>query len=371
MIQNREISSTSAPKFGRKPKKASEKDQLYVDLIDESKSLQNEFSRNSDIIRTNVEKIEENKDKIEEYSNVKSGKSTIIPKFQELIDKLTSENKILKEEIDNKTLENDILDKTISEKQSIIENMEKEIDASRSGTKTKDQTSEKPKKKLTLKEQKAQQNIQPTPSEERKLESAVNAVMTTEKVKEILTKNLQEYIVTNFPETSSEKLERKVKERRNIEEDAKLARKRSIQILDVSSRTFIVIGDLTEIRDELKNLGGSYNPKLDVNGEKKPGMKFDMATKQFVEEFINNYKLEPVKKESEETDEVQSEVDEQPYDYVDDEEIERPEIREEISDDEFENIRYEDNEKEDEGEYNVGFEYNPEEVDEENDDTFF
>jgi len=51
-------------------------------------------------------------------------------------------------------------------------------------------------------------------------------------------------------------------------------KKPAVSIVDYSPKSFAVIGDTKGVKDELKDLGGRYNPNLNINDEKKPGWIF-------------------------------------------------------------------------------------------------
>jgi len=363
LIQQREMGE-NRPLLGRRKKlsKLSEIDSLSVEI----ENLMNQVNSNMEVIDNNKSKIEENKEKINDYSTVKMKKDKLIPKFQELVDKLEVENNTLQSEIDALELDNNVLKETVEQKEAEIK--EKKSTETRNTKESSEKSEKKSEKKLTEREKRKLAANQPTKTEENNIEKAVKAVMTSDEVKQILLEKLQDYMKI-FPETQAEKLEKRVKTSDILAKKAISDRKASVKIVDYSSKSFVVIGDLTDIKAELKNLGGKVNEKLDINGDIKQGVVFPTATRQVVEEFINEYKSEPVI--IEEIEKIE-EKEEKPYIYEDEEveEIERIEPEEEVKtlgEEEFENVRYELGEEEGYGE---ALEYNPEDEDEENKEDY-
>lgn len=58
----------------------------------------------------------------------------------------------------------------------------------------------------------------------------------------------------------------------------------SLSVQDYGEKAIVVFGDTRVIKDELKELGGKYNPKL--GEEQKPGWVFSKTKKEVVNEFI-------------------------------------------------------------------------------------
>ena len=61
-----------------------------------------------------------------------------------------------------------------------------------------------------------------------------------------------------------------------------------IYIENYSDKSFAVFGDTKLHKDNLKLLGGRYNPNLKINGEKKIGWIFSNKNKTLVEKYITN-----------------------------------------------------------------------------------
>jgi hypothetical protein len=58
----------------------------------------------------------------------------------------------------------------------------------------------------------------------------------------------------------------------------------SLIVQDYGDKAIVVFGDTRVIKDELKEMGGKYNPKL--GEEQKPGWVFSKTKKDVVNEFI-------------------------------------------------------------------------------------
>lgn len=65
----------------------------------------------------------------------------------------------------------------------------------------------------------------------------------------------------------------------------------NIEIVDYSNKSFAVFGDTREIKDQLKELGGKFNPRLSFKDEKCAGWIFPLKKKQEVSNLIENYFL--------------------------------------------------------------------------------
>jgi len=59
-------------------------------------------------------------------------------------------------------------------------------------------------------------------------------------------------------------------------------------IVDYSEKAIAMFGDTKPIKDELKLLGGRFNPKLTHDGEKKAGWIFSKSNRKRSKEFINH-----------------------------------------------------------------------------------
>lgn len=62
----------------------------------------------------------------------------------------------------------------------------------------------------------------------------------------------------------------------------------SFQIIDYSEKAIAVFGDTKPIKDQLKDLGGRFNPYLTHEGNKKPGWVFSKIHKEQIESFLTN-----------------------------------------------------------------------------------
>jgi len=63
---------------------------------------------------------------------------------------------------------------------------------------------------------------------------------------------------------------------------------KDIVIEDYSDKAIAIFGKTYLIKDELKNIGAKYNPRLNRNGSKEPGWIISKRKKQEVENIINN-----------------------------------------------------------------------------------
>ena len=62
----------------------------------------------------------------------------------------------------------------------------------------------------------------------------------------------------------------------------------NFEIVDYSEKAIALFGDTREIKDQLKEIGGRYNPYLKNNGSKVPGWIFSKSKADKVRELINN-----------------------------------------------------------------------------------
>lgn len=62
----------------------------------------------------------------------------------------------------------------------------------------------------------------------------------------------------------------------------------NMKIVDYSEHSIVVIGDTKEHKEQLKQLGGKYNPKLTISGEKVIGWVFSNKNKDSVIKFLNS-----------------------------------------------------------------------------------
>ena len=59
-----------------------------------------------------------------------------------------------------------------------------------------------------------------------------------------------------------------------------------MEIIDYSEKSIVVIGDTKDIKEQLKELGGRYNPNLTVDGEKIKGWIFSKRKEEEVRNLI-------------------------------------------------------------------------------------
>ena len=59
-------------------------------------------------------------------------------------------------------------------------------------------------------------------------------------------------------------------------------------VVEYSAKAIAVFGATKAIKDELKAMGGRFNPKLTYNGEKKAGWIFPKSKKEDLDQLINN-----------------------------------------------------------------------------------
>lgn len=62
----------------------------------------------------------------------------------------------------------------------------------------------------------------------------------------------------------------------------------SFELVDYSEKAIALFGDTREIKDQLKEIGGRFNPYLTKNGSKSPGWIFSKSKADKVRELINN-----------------------------------------------------------------------------------
>jgi hypothetical protein len=61
----------------------------------------------------------------------------------------------------------------------------------------------------------------------------------------------------------------------------------NIQIFDYTEKSFVVIGDTRPIKDDLKSIGGRFNPNLTIDDERVAGWVFSKNKRLEVEDLIN------------------------------------------------------------------------------------
>lgn len=61
-----------------------------------------------------------------------------------------------------------------------------------------------------------------------------------------------------------------------------------IEVIDYSERAYAIFGNTFQIKDELKDIGASYNPRLNYKGGKKPGWIIGKRKKDKLEQILNN-----------------------------------------------------------------------------------
>lgn len=61
-----------------------------------------------------------------------------------------------------------------------------------------------------------------------------------------------------------------------------------LEIVDYSEKAIAVFGDTRTIKDELKSIGGKFNPRLNYNGGKRAGWVFPKNKREELESMLNN-----------------------------------------------------------------------------------
>lgn len=61
----------------------------------------------------------------------------------------------------------------------------------------------------------------------------------------------------------------------------------NIEIHDYTEKSFIVIGDTKSIKDDLKMIGGRFNPNLTLEGERVAGWVFSKNKRLEIEELVS------------------------------------------------------------------------------------
>jgi hypothetical protein len=62
----------------------------------------------------------------------------------------------------------------------------------------------------------------------------------------------------------------------------------NFQIVDYSEKALAVFGDTRSVKDELKALGGRFNPKLTHKGRKKAGWVFSKSKERDLRELLTD-----------------------------------------------------------------------------------
>lgn len=76
----------------------------------------------------------------------------------------------------------------------------------------------------------------------------------------------------------------------------------AVEIVDYSEKALAVFGETKEIKDQLKDLGGRFNPSLKHNGEKRAGWIFSKKQAEAVRELVDFLQQEqPIPEEEPET----------------------------------------------------------------------
>lgn len=65
--------------------------------------------------------------------------------------------------------------------------------------------------------------------------------------------------------------------------------KSSVEMLQYSEKSYVVIGDTKPIKEILKKNGGRFSPFLTINGEKTAGWIFNLKNAEKVEKVLNKY----------------------------------------------------------------------------------
>lgn len=72
----------------------------------------------------------------------------------------------------------------------------------------------------------------------------------------------------------------------------------NIEMVNYSEKAIAIFGDTKQIKDELKNIGGKFNPFLNRDGIKTAGWIFSKKYSATVEELIQRYSVTPTKIET-------------------------------------------------------------------------
>lgn len=108
---------------------------------------------------------------------------------------------------------------------------------------------------------------------------------------------MQDYFDTNFYLSISISREYKVvkpKSKKSIIKPEKVEESKGMEVVDYSEKAIAVFGDTKAIKDQLKGLGGRFNPSLNYNGEKRAGWIFSKKKADEVRNLMVSEKVESV-----------------------------------------------------------------------------
>ena len=100
---------------------------------------------------------------------------------------------------------------------------------------------------------------------------------------------MQDYFDTNFYlsiEVSDEYKVIEPKAKKSSVKPEKVEEAKEVEIVDYSGKAIAVFGDTKAIKEQLKELGGRFNPSLNYNGEKRAGWIFSKKQADKVKELI-------------------------------------------------------------------------------------
>lgn len=108
---------------------------------------------------------------------------------------------------------------------------------------------------------------------------------------------MQDYFDTNFYLSISVSPEYKVVNPKAKEigiKPEKVEESKEMEVVDYSEKAIAVFGDTKSIKDQLKELGGRFNPSLNYNGEKRAGWIFSKKKADEVRNLMASEKVESV-----------------------------------------------------------------------------